>query len=376
MDFSFNEAQLEVQKLASQILTDLSTSKRLNEIDQQDDRFDENLWAQLAEVGLLGTAFSETNGGMDFGFTELCLFVEELGRTVAAAPVIPVVVSAALPIQQFGTAEQQRRFLPAVAAGEKLITAGLSEALSECPSAPATVATDDGDNYKLSGVKIAVPFAHKADRILLTAKLGGGVGVFLLDPKANGVELIRQVSTTREPWFEVTMSDAVVVAEDVLVGDENGADAARWIAERTVAAYCAMQLGVTDQSMHTTAQFTCERVQFGVSIGSFQAVQHRAADCFIDVQCLKLTTYQAVSLLDSGRDATNEVLIAKIWAGDTGHRVSYASQHLHGGTGIDKDYHLWRYCLWARQIEMVLGSSAALLAVLGKKIAAGEAYAE
>lgn len=374
MDFSFNETQQEVQKLAREILSDVSTTARLNAIDKQEDRFDTDLWAKLAEAGLLGTALSEANGGMGFGFTELCLFAEEVGRTVAAAPVVPVLVSAALPIQKFGSAEQQKRLLPDVVAGLKLVTAGLMEARSEYPGHPDAVAVAEGGGFKLTGTKIAVPFAHRAERILVTARAGNGVGVFLLDPKAPRVTITRQVSTTREPWFEVAMNGAVVKAEDVLVGPEKGAEAATWIAERTVAAYCAMQLGVVDFSMRTTAQYTCERIQFDVPIGSFQAVQHRAADCFIDVTCLKLTTYQAVSMLDSELPATNEVLIAKIWAGDTGHRVSYAAQHLHGGTGIDKDYHLWRYCLWARQIEMVLGSSASLLAVLGQRIAAGQAF--
>lgn len=375
MDFTFNETQQEVQNLARQILGDISTTERLNAIDKQDERFDADLWKQLAEAGLLGTAFSEANGGMGFGFTELALFIEEVGRTVAAVPVVPVLVSAALPIQQFGNAAQQQ-YLPKVASGELIITAALTEALAEDPANPATTAKADGKGYVVNGVKIAVPFANKAERILLTAKADNGVVVLLLDPKAAGVTLTAQVSTAHEPWFEVELNNVAVGEADVLVSAAEGKSAAQWISERTTAAYCAMQLGVAESSLRTTAQYTCERVQFDVPIGSFQAVQHRAADCFIDIQCLKLTTYQAVSRLDAGLSATNEVLIAKIWAGDTGHRVSYASQHLHGGTGIDKDYHLWRYCLWARQIEMLLGSSSALLARLGQRIAAGEAYAE
>ncbi len=376
MDFSFNDTQLEVQKLAHQILSEQSTTQRLNQIDTFEDRFDEELWAQLAEAGLLGAGFSESNGGMGFGFTELCLFIEEIGRTVAAVPVIPVIVSAGLAIQKFGSSDQQQRFLPDVALGKKLITAGLTETLAECPSAPSTTAIKEGDTYKLSGTKIAVPFAHKAERILVTAQLGDELGIFLLDPNAAGVNLTRQVSTSHEPWYEVVMSDAIIEATDVLLVGENGTEAALWIAQRTTAALCAMQVGVTDESTKTTAAFTCERIQFDQPIGAFQAVQHRAADCFIDVQCLRLTTYQAVSLLDSEKDASNEVMIAKIWAGDTGHRVSYAAQHLHGGTGIDKDYHLWRYSLWSRHIEMLLGSSAMLLSDLGLRIASGQAYAE
>ena len=375
MDFTFNETQQEVQKLANQILSDMSTTQRLNEVDKQEDRFDQPLWAQLAEAGLLGVAFSEENGGMGFGFMELCLFIEEVGRTVAAVPVVPVIVSAALPIQRFGTVEQQQRFLPKVASGEMMMTAGLTEALAECPSQPATTAKADKDGFIVNGSKIAVPFAHKAERVLVTARTDDGIVVLLVDPKAEGVTLTRQRSTAHEPWYEVAMENVTVSADDVLVTHEKGEQAARWIAERTTAAYCAMQVGVSDFSLKTTAEYTCERVQFDVPIGSFQAVQHRAADCFIDIQCLRLCTYQAASMLDAEQAARNEVLIAKIWAGDTGHRVSYAAQHLHGGTGIDKDYHLWRYCLWARQIEMLLGSSSMLLSQLGKKIAAGEAYA-
>jgi alkylation response protein AidB-like acyl-CoA dehydrogenase len=122
--------------------------------------------------------------------------------------------------------------------------------------------------------------------------------------------------------------------------------------------------------MRMTASYTSERQQFGVPVATFQAVGHRAADCYIDVECLRLTTQQAVSLLAQGGDSSEAVMIAKIWVGDVCHRVSQAAQHLHGGIGIDRDYELFRYCLWARQIELTCGTSAALTQGLGEKIAA------
>ena len=106
-------------------------------------------------------------------------------------------------------------------------------------------------------------------------------------------------------------------------------------------------------------------------IATFQAVGHRAADCFIDVECLRLVSQQAVSLLDQGLEAREAVLVAKIWTGDVTHRVSQAAQHLHGGIGVDRDYPLFRYCLWARQVELSCGSSAQLMAALGEDIATG-----
>ncbi|HEY9035438.1 MAG TPA: acyl-CoA dehydrogenase family protein [Pseudomonadales bacterium] len=376
MDFSFNETQKEVQGLARQMLTDLATVERLNAIDQQDDRFDADLWKQLAEAGLLGVAIDEKFGGMGFGFTELALFVEEVGRTVAPVPVVPVLVSAAMPIQKFGSAVLKKAWLPRIASGEVLVTAALAEDRNEDPALPLTTAKSKGKSLLVSGTKICVPFAKMAERVLVSAKTSKGVVVVLVDPKAKGVKLTRQVSTTREPWFEMIMKDVVVPEAEIVVKADKGAAAMKWVSERTMTAMCAMQIGVSDKAMRMTASYACERQQFGVPIGTFQAVQHRAANCYMDVECLKLTTYQAMSLLDGGFEATNEVLIAKIWAGDTGHRVSYAAQHLHGGFGIDRDYSLWRYSLWARQLEMSLGTSARLLAGLGERIAAGKAYAD
>ena len=123
--------------------------------------------------------------------------------------------------------------------------------------------------------------------------------------------------------------------------------------------------------MRLSASYTSERQQFGVPVATFQAVGHRMADCYIDIECLRLTTYQAASLLHSEAEAATELAIAKIWAGDCGHRVSYAAQHVHGGTGIDRDYSLWRYCLWLRHNEMTLGGSSVHLATLGREIAEG-----
>ena len=216
-----------------------------------------------------------------------------------------------------------------------------------------------------------MPFADRAARILSTARLETGATVLLLlDPEAEGVCLARQQTTAGEPQFEITLEQARVARADLVTQGETAEHAARWIHERTAAALCAMAVGVADRMMRMTAQYTAEREQFGVKIATFQAVGHRAADCYIDVQCLTLLTQQAISLLAAERDASDQVRIAKVWAGDVLHRVSHAAQHLHGGIGVDRDYPLFRYCLWAKQLELTLGPSARLLAEIGEGIAA------
>ena len=375
MDFGFSEAQSEVRQLSRQILSEQVTPERLAAFDEfAKPRFDRELWSQLAAAGLLGVAVDEAYGGMGFGFIELALFLEEVGRTIAPLPAIPHLVSAALPLQRFGTDQQKDALLPGVVDGSLLLSAALMEGPGENPLVPATRAVSSGDGFSLSGVKRCVPFASDCHRILVAASAEDGIVIVMVDPAAPGVTLTDMKYSTYEPQYELLLQDVSIGAEDVLAGPERGAELLQWIRERTTAAVCAHQLGVTDQAMRMTASYTAERKQFGVPVATFQAVGHRAANCFIDVECLRLNTYQAASLLAAEADAGNEVLIAKIWAGDVGHRVSYASQHLHGGTGIDRDYPLWRYCLWARHNEVMLGGSAPQLAVLGRRIAAGEAY--
>lgn len=376
MDFGFSEEQKDVQNLAREILSEQVTPEKLAAYDEyQAERFDRELWQTMAGAGLLGVAVDEAYGGMGFGFTELAMMIEEAGRNIAPIPAIGHLVSAALPIQAFGSDAQKEKWLPGACNGSVLLSAALMEALNEDPTTPLlTTAEPDGDGYRVSGVKQCVPFANSADRVLVAAATEAGVVVLLVDPKAAGVSLAQLKVTTYEPQYTMTLDSVSVDAADVLAGPQHGEDVMSWLVERTTAAICAHQLGIVDVATRMSASYTAERHQFGVPVATFQAVGHRAANCYIDVEALRLNTYQAVSLLDGAADATTEVHIAKIWAGDCGHRVSYASQHLHGGMGIDRDYPLWRLCLWARHNEMMLGSSAQQLAVLGQRIADGEAF--
>src|SRR5690606_13539387 len=155
-----------------------------------------------------------------------------------------------------------------IASGEVLLTAALAEDRNEDPLTPLATARAKGRALLISGTKICVPFAHRAERVLLAAKTARGVVVVLVDPKARGVKLTPQISTTREPWFELVMKDVLVPEEDMLVRAEKGQAAMQWLAERTTAALCVMQAGIADKAMRMTASYACERQQFGVAIGT------------------------------------------------------------------------------------------------------------
>lgn len=370
MDFNISDEQKSVQQLAQQIIGDFTEVDKLKAVEATQERFDCDLWMALAEAGLLGLDISESHGGMGLGFFSLAMLCEEVGRCVAPVPVIPVLVSAGATLARFGTDGQKDAYLPGVASGKTLVGAALEEYGNDDPAQPAATAEAVEGGYSVSGTKIAVTNAANASRILLSARAGDELVMLLVDPQAAGVRLNPQVVTSGETRSELVMNGVQVPAEDVVARGAEATNAATWALAATRTALAAYAVGLCDKMMRITGQYTSEREQFGRAIATFQAVSHRVADCYIDIECLRLVTQQAASLIDQGRDAADAVLMAKIWCGDVTHRVSQAAQHCHGGTGVDRDYILFRYCLAARQVELSAGNSASLTGQLGGRIAA------
>lgn len=364
MNFGLTDEQKDIQTLANQILGDQVTPEELHKYDMwKQERYSGQLWSQLADAGLLGIAIPAENGGMGFGFSELALFLEECGRVLAPVPAVPSLVSA-LAVQKFGDAELQS-MLGGVATGEVVLTTAFHEEHTYDAYTP-NIQVSGG---KLNGKKLCVPYANIATRMLViakdeNAKEGKDVALFIVDPKDASVKLTALKATTFEPQY-------IVEFNNTPAKKLGGADAVKYLVERYTAALCMYQAGAAEKMVQMTAAYTSEREQFNVKIASFQAVGHRVANCYIDAKCLKLVTQQAVELLAQEADATRQVHAAKIWLGDASHRISYATQHLHGGMGVDRDYPLWRFALWAKQNELALGSSTQHQIALGELIAAG-----
>lgn len=370
MDFGFTEEQQEIAGLARRILNDKVTADLLRETEAGTDRFDRELWATLGEAGLLGIALPEEVGGGGYGVIEQCLVLEEVGRRLAPVPVWASVASAAAVIAEFGTAEQKKAWAAPAATGARILTAALAEPQSHDMTAPSTRAARDGDGYVLDGVKTAVPSAPLADLIVVPAALDGGVALFLVEPSTPGVSVSRQRTTNRDTAGLVELTGARVPASALLGSAADGERAARWLFERATIGLCAVQLGITEQALADTAEYTKTRVQFERPIGTFQAVGHRCADCYIDIEGLRLTTWQAAWRLSEDLPASVEVEVAKFWAADAGHRVAHAAVHLHGGMGVAVEHTIHRYFIWAKQVEFMLGGATEQLLRIGAALAA------
>ncbi|WP_067887010.1 acyl-CoA dehydrogenase family protein [Nocardia vaccinii] len=387
MDFTLTEAQQDLARLTAEVTGKLVTADRLRELDSDSDtaRFDEPLWNSLAETGILAAALPESVGGGGFGVLEQTAVLRALGRSVAPVPYLWSIVLGAGALAEFGS-QTQRALAAEAASGAKILTVALSEERNWEPSKPVTTAAREGDAWRVTGLKITVPFARQATRILVPAMVfpsgpeaaasvttegasnpaSGQAAVFLVDPAEAGVRITDQIVTDRTPEAEIEFSGAP--AE--LVGTvEQGAEILDWLLRRAWLGLSAHQLGVVEKGLDLVADYAREREQFNRKIGSFQAVAQRLADSYIDVQGIRLAVQQAAWCLSENLPATAEIHTAKFWAAEAGHRVAHTVVHVHGGVGIDRDHIVNQFFTAAKHNEFALGGATDHLRALGAELA-------
>lgn len=361
MDFSFSEEQEAVRELAAQIFDGMAGTDRVAEIEASDDRFDRELWAQLADAGLLGIALPEAHGGAGLGLLETLLVLEQQGRRLGPVPFWSTVLVGGMSIAEFGT-DRQQGLLDGIVAGQRVVAAGFDDEGSLDPARPATTATAEGDGWRLDGVKPSVAFAPVADLLLVSARADGGTGLFLVDPADDGVVVERVDPTSHTSAGRVTLERA---AADRL----GGPAALDWTLARARTGLAALQVGIAEEALRMTAEYVSEREQFGKPLSTNQGVALRAADAYISTEAIRTTLWQAAWRLSAGLDAEAEVLAMAWWAGEGGHEILHATQHLHGGLGSDVNYPVHRYFIWGKQIGDTLSGPSATAAALGDLLA-------
>jgi len=359
MDFRFGEDQLALRDLAREILEKELDPERLKELESGPETFDRRLWETLGQANLLGVAIPETYGGTGLGLIELCLLLQELGRAVAPVPGLATLLLGGLPLAELGSEAQRERWLPGVARGDVI----LGGQLLERGSRPDIQARRDGPDWVLEGPAPDVPFGHLAERVLVPAATDAGVELFLVDPAAAGATVVHSRTSSGEPLCGLELRGMRVPATERL---DSRPGILEWLRDRALVAVCALQLGVCERALEITSRYVSEREQFGVPIGTFQAVQHRAADAYVDLECMRWTLWNAAWRLSEGLPAHREAAVAKFWASEGASRIAQSAQHLHAGIGVDRDYVIHRYFLRSKQLELQLGAATPQLLGLGR----------
>ncbi len=329
------------------------------------DGFDRGLWAKMAEMGFAGVAIPEQFGGAGLGMVAAGLIQEAIGRNLTLSPFLSSAVLSAVAIAKAGSDEQKSALLPKMAAAELIVALAADEAPRHAPHQVATRAEPSGNGFRLTGAKPFVLDGHVADRLIVAARTSGadddtaGITLFLVDPGAAGVSVARRWMVDSRNAAAVTLDGVQVDGADVLgtVGEgfatlETALDAGR-------ACLAAELLGVSAQSFATTVDYLKQREQFGQKIGSFQALQHRAAHLFCEVELARSATLKALTALDEGSErAPFYVALAKAKAGDVAKLATNEAVQMHGGIGMTDDYDIGFYMKRARSAGETFGDGA------------------
>lgn len=350
MDFDFDESQQAIADLTAQILGDKVTHESLREMTAAGIHLDRDLWATMAEAGIVGAALPEAHGGAGLDFLAATAAVEQVGRHAALVPMLETVVMVGLPLAEFGTEAQQSALVPSIADGSLIATAALVPG-------PGVTVTDG----RLTGSVPVVPLGMEADLVLVPTD----DGMWLVRTDADGVDRTARQTTTGHPQADIAFDGA----PGDRLGSASTADVMAWVRLRVDSAICSTLAGACQAALKLAADYAQQRHQFDRPIATFQAVSQRAGDAYIDTEAVNLTSRQAAWRISAGRPADEQVAIARWWASEAGFRVMHASTHLHGGVGVDRDYPLHRYFLMTRQLELTLGNAEEQLVRLGDLIA-------
>lgn len=331
--------------------------------------FSRALWKQMAELGWVGIPFPEALGGAGMGLADLAVVLEQLGRRLAPEPFLSTVLLGGQALLLGGSDAQQKAWLPGIAAGERLVTLAWQEARSRFdPFRIEAGARPDGDGFVVDGEKIAVPDAPAADALVVAARTSGrpgeeaGVTLLLVPRGAAGLTCEPQTRIDHRSAALVRLA-GVRVGRDAVLGEPGagGALLAR-VLDRATAGLCAEMVGATSQVFEDTVQYLKTRVQFGVPIGSFQALKHRAARVFMEIELARSATLAAVRALDGDgadeADTARLVSLAKARCSDAFLLAANEAVQMFGGVGMTDEYDVGFYLKRARVAEMTFGDAA------------------
>ena len=327
--------------------------------------YDANAWNEMAEMGWAGVIIPEEYGGSAFGYLSMGLILEELGRTLTASPLIASGVGAASALVLGGSDAQKSEWLPKIADGSVVGALAVDEGPHHAPEKVALAATKSGSGYSLSGTKTFVIEGLAANLLVVSARTSGkpgdkdGITLFLVPADAKGVSRKRLALADSRGAANITFDKVEVGADAVLGAVDKGGDVLEKTLDRVRAALAAEMLGSANQAFETTLDYLKVRVQFGQVIGSFQALQHRAAKMFTDLELARSAVEAALQAIDADSpDVPELVSLSKAKMGDVFHLVSNEMVQMHGGIGMTDAHDAGFYLKRARAAEAAFGSQS------------------
>ena len=361
MDLGLNETQQMLKNSARAFLDAECPASYVRDMELDERGYTPEMWSAMARLGWLGLVIPAEYGGEGLGFVELAILLEEMGGALLPGPYFSTVAMAGVAIAEAGSDAQKREFLPRIAGGQLIATLALTEPGGLWNARGVqTAARRSGDEYVLDGTKLYVPNAHVSDYVAVAARTGDAetdVSLFLVPSNADGLTetTLRTIASDRQSEL---VFDDVRVPASALLGELNGGwDAIDAALKWGAAGKCAEMLGGAERVLEMTVRYAKDRIQFGRSIGSFQAIQHHAADIAADVEGCRHMTYRAAWKLAERQPADQDVAMAKAWVSDAYQRVCALAHQCHGAIGFTKEHDLQLYSRRAKAAELMFGDA-------------------
>ncbi len=369
MQFEFDDEQLALQESVRRFLAERYGFETRRACLASPFGSSDEVWQGFAEQGFLSIGLPEAHGGIG-GATELMLTLEETGRALVLEPYLSTVALCAPLVAELGSEPQRADLLPRVAAGGLKLALAHGEAEARYAATVRTEARRAGNGYLLNGAKATVLDGGVADLLLVSARLGEGLALFLVEPAAAGVRIARYRTQDGRSGADLFLSDVKLSATQRL-GTVDARDALERAVERGIAALCAEAVGAMEAANATTIEYTKSRKQFGQPIGRFQALQHRMADMFVQA-----TQARSMSILAAGRCAARgdaeqrrrDVSAAKCYVGKAARFVGQQAVQLHGGMGMADELAVSHYFKRLTMIDMTFGDAAHHLGLVSDAI--------
>ncbi|MGJ5076299.1 acyl-CoA dehydrogenase family protein [Bradyrhizobium oligotrophicum] len=366
MPLLLTEEQSMLRDSARGLINDKAPVSHLRKLrDVRDETgFSRELWATFAEMGFAGLLVPEEHGGSGLGAVEAGVVMEEIGRTLMPSPFLATAVLSASAFTSAGSAAQKSEYLPKIASGALLAALALDEGAKHRPLHTTLQAARSGNGFKLSGAKAMVVDGHVADLLLVVGRSAGapgerdGLTLFLVDPKAKGVVIERTIMVDAHNAARVTLDNVEVTADHVLGEVDGGAATLSAVLDLGRGAVASEMVGLSEEVFGRTVAYLKERKQFGKAIGEFQALQHRAAQLYIEIEITRAAVLKALQALDADpAGAPAAVAVAKARAGTTATRAVQEGVQMHGGMGMTDQFDIGFFMKRARVCEEMFGDA-------------------
>jgi pimeloyl-CoA dehydrogenase small subunit len=368
MDFDLSDEQRQLKDSVERLLADAyGDLNRRHGYTKEPKGYSAALWQQYADLGILAAPFAEEHGGLGQGLTETMIVAEAFGRALAVEPYMATVVLAGGALRQAGKAALLAELVPAIAAGQLTLALAHQERQSRYDLADtSTTARADGKGgYTLEGEKMVVLAGDSADKLIVSARASGartdraGIGLFLVDAKANGVARRGYPTQDGMRAADVTLAGVKVGPEAVLAGPEKGLEVLERVGDEAMAALAAEAVGAMTGLTELTVEYLKTRKQFGVPIGSFQVLQHRAVDMLTATEQARSMAYYATMMAaePDTQERRRAMSAAKVQIGRSGRLVGESAIQLHGGIGMTMEYKAGHYFKRLTMIDLAFGDA-------------------